>query len=60
MGAFIYDSKGMLIFSGVDQFAALEYAKLFELNPFTLVLHQERHDCTDGVCFAGDFVVGHQ
>ena len=60
MGAFIYDSNGMLLFSGVDKAAALAYAKLFELATFTLVLHKAKHECTRGACFAGDFVIEHQ
>ena len=60
MNAYIYDSNGMLLYSGLDQAAAFGYAKLFELDRFTLVLHKVRQDCTNGACFAGDFVVEDQ
>ena len=40
MGAFIYDSNGMLLFSGLDKAAALAYARLFELAQFTLVIRE--------------------
>ena len=43
MGAFIYDTNGMLLFSGLDKAAALAYAKLFELTQFTLVIREPRH-----------------
>ena len=42
MGAFIYDSNGMLLFSGADKAAALAYAKLFALVQFTLVVREPR------------------
>ena len=42
MGAFIYDSNGMLLFSGLDKAAALAYAKLFELAQFTLVIREPK------------------
>ena len=60
MGTFIYDSNGMLLFSGIDKAAALAYAKLFELASFTLVLHKAKQECTSGACFAGDFIVERQ
>jgi|TARA_B100000524_G_C23531843_1_gene328035 hypothetical protein len=42
MGAFIYDTNGMLLFSGLDKAAALAYANLFELAQFTLVIREPR------------------
>ena len=42
MGAFIYDTNGMLLFSGADKAAALAYAKLFALAQFTLVVREPR------------------
>lgn len=42
MGAFIYDSNGMLLFSGLDKAAALAYARLFELAQFTLVIREPK------------------
>ena len=42
MGAFIYDTNGMLLFSGLDKAAALAYAKLFELTQFTLIIREPR------------------
>ena len=38
MGAFIYDTNGMLLFSGLNKAAAMAYANLFELAQFTLVI----------------------
>ena len=43
MGAFIYDTNGMLLFSGLDKAAALAYANLFELAQFTLVIREPRN-----------------
>ena len=43
MGAFIYDTNGMLLFSGLDKAAAVAYAELFELTQFTLVIREPRH-----------------
>ena len=42
MGAFIYDTNGMLLFSGLDNAAALAYARLFELTQFTLIIREPR------------------
>ena len=42
MGAFIYDSNGMLLFSGLDKAAALAYARLFELAQFTLAIREPK------------------
>ena len=42
MGAFIYDTNGMLLFSGLNKAAALAYANLFELAQFTLVIREPR------------------
>jgi len=42
MGAFIYDTNGMLLFSGLDKDAAISYAELFELTEFTLVIREPR------------------
>ena len=41
MGVFIYDSNGMLLFSGLDKAAAVAYAELFELTEFTLVIGEQ-------------------
>ena len=38
MGVFIYDTKGMLLFSGLDKAAALAYAELFQLTEYSLVV----------------------
>ncbi|CAK29330.1 Hypothetical protein SynRCC307_2427 [Synechococcus sp. RCC307] len=43
MGAFIYDTNGMLLFSGLNKAAALAYANLFELAQFTLVIREPRN-----------------
>ena len=43
MGAFIYDTNGMLLYSGVNKAAALVYANLFELAQFTLVIREPRN-----------------
>ena len=43
MGAFIYDTNGMLLYSGVNKAAALAYANLFELAQFTLVIREPRN-----------------
>ena len=42
MGAFIYDTNGMLLFSGLNKNAALAYANLFELTQFTLVIREPK------------------
>ena len=42
MGAFIYDTNGMLLFSGLDKAAAFAYAELFELTQFTLIIREPR------------------
>ena len=42
MGAFLYDSDGMLRFVGADQAAALAYAKLFGLARFTLLMREPK------------------
>jgi hypothetical protein len=42
MGAFIYDTNGMLLFSGLNKAAALAYANLFELAQFTLVIREPK------------------
>ena len=42
MGAFIYDTNGMLLFSGLNKAAALGYANLFELTQFTLVIREPK------------------
>ena len=42
MGAFIYDTNGMLLFAGLDKAAALAYAQLFELAQFTLVIREPK------------------
>ena len=43
MGAFIYDTNGMLLFSGLNKADALAYANLFELAQFTLVIREPRN-----------------
>ena len=40
MGVFIYDTKGMLLFSGLEKAAAVAYAELFGLTDFTLVVRE--------------------
>ena len=42
IGAFIYESNGMLLLSGLDTASALAYAKLFELAQFTLVIREPK------------------
>ena len=42
MGTFIYDTNGMLLFSGLNKAAALAYAELFELAQFTLVIREPK------------------
>ena len=42
MGTFIYDTNGMLLFSGFNKAAALAYAELFELAQFTLVIREPK------------------
>ena len=42
MGAFIYDTNGMLLFAGLDKAAALAYAQLFEFAQFTLVIRESK------------------
>ena len=42
MGAFIYDTNGMLLFSGLNKAAAFAYANLFELTQFTLVVREPK------------------
>ena len=43
VGAFLYDSNGMLRYAGADQAAALGYAKLFSMQRFMLLVQAPRH-----------------
>lgn len=42
MSVFIYDTRGMLLYSGLDKAAALAYAELFQLTDYILVVWESR------------------